>query len=67
MLHVRMEKARVVALPKSPEKPLSDVASYGHISILYVLGSTLERFMIVKIESKLNGRKNDALHEFRRG
>ena len=37
------KKARVVIPPKSPEKPRSDPASYSPISLLPVLGMTLER------------------------
>ena len=36
------KKARVVIPPKSPEKPRSDPASYRPISLLPVLGKTLE-------------------------
>ena len=54
-------------LPKSPDKPRSDPASYRPISLLPVLGKTLERLMIGRIECKVNDRMNDAQHGFRRG
>ena len=61
------KKARVVILPKSPEKPRSDPASYRPISLLPVLGKTLERLMIGRLECRMKDRMNDAQHGFRRG
>ena len=46
------KKARVVILPKSPEKPRSDPASYRPISLLPVLGKTLERLMVGRLECR---------------
>ena len=43
------KKARVVILPKSPEKPRSDPASYRPISLLPMLGMTHERLMIGRL------------------
>lgn len=58
---------RVVVLPKSPEKPRTDPASYRPISLLPVLGKTLEKLMVGRLESKVNGRMNSAQYGFRRG
>ena len=56
------KKARVVILPKSPEKPRSDPASYRPISLLPVLGKTLEISMIGRLECRMKDRMNDAQH-----
>ena len=61
------KKARVVILPKSPEKPRSDPASYRPISLLPVLGKTLEGLMVGRLECRIKNRMNDAQHVFRRG
>ena len=63
------KKARVVILPKSTEKPRSDHASYRPISLLPVLGKTLDRLMIGRLECRMKDRMNDAQHHFvlRRG
>ena len=47
--------------------PRSDPTSYRPISLLPVLGKTLERLMIRRLECRLKDRMNDAQHEFRRG
>ena len=57
------EKARMVVLSKSSEK----TRLYRPISLLPVLGKTLERLTIAKIECKVTERMYDAQHGFRRG
>ena len=47
------KKARVAILPKSPEKQRSDPASYRSISLLLVLGKTLERLVIGRLECRM--------------
>lgn len=61
------KKACVVVLLKSPEKPRSDPASYRPISLLSVLGKTLERMMMKRHERRVSGSMDDAQHGFRRG
>ena len=48
----------------SPEKPRSDPASYRPISSLPVLGNTLERLMVGRIECRMKDRMYDAQHGF---
>ena len=59
------KKACAIALPKSPEKPRTDPASYRPISLLSVLGKTLERIMVARLDSRVNNRMNEAQHGFR--
>ena len=47
------KKARVAILPMSPDKQPSDPASYRPISLLPVLGKTLERLMIGILECRM--------------
>ena len=61
------KKACAIALPKSPEKPRTDPASYRPISLLSVLGKTLERMMVARWDSSVNDRMNEAQHGFRGG
>ena len=44
------KKACVIALPKSPEKPRTVPARYRPISLLSVLGKTLERMMVARLD-----------------
>ena len=58
------KKACVIALPKSPEKPRTDPASYRPISLLSVLGKILERMMVARLDRRVNDRMNQAPHGF---
>ena len=62
---VEWKKARVVVLPKSLDKPRTDPSSYRPISLLSVLGKTLERMMVARMEERMRGRMHDAQHGFR--
>ncbi|CAK9796609.1 Retrovirus-related Pol polyprotein from type-1 retrotransposable element R1 (Fragment) [Anthophora quadrimaculata] len=61
------KRANVIALLKSPEKVRTDPASYRPISLLSVLGKTLERMMVKRVECKVRDSMCDAQHGFRRG
>ena len=57
----------MIALPKSPEKPRTDPASYRPISLLSVLGKMLERMMVARLDSRVSARMNESQHGFRGG
>ena len=50
----------MIALPKSPEKPRTDPASYRPISLLSVLGKMLERMMVARLDSRVSARMNES-------
>lgn len=54
------KKACFMVLPKSPDKPRTDPALYRPISLLSMLGKTLERMVVARMEAGVNVSMNEA-------
>lgn len=64
---VKWKEAKLIILLKSSEKEKEDPRSYRPISLLPVLGKTLERLMVGRLHAVTNGQMNDGQYGFRKG